>query len=108
LLSTGEQISIALLAIVLQSMGIKAKSFTGYQVGIFTESVFSKARIVDLKTETLTAALKDHDVLVVAGFQGLTETGDITTLGRGGSDTTAVALAGAMQATVCDIYSVHR
>jgi len=105
LLSTGEQISIALLAIVLQSMGIKAKSFTGYQVGIFTESVFSKARIVDLKTESLTAALKDHDVLVVAGFQGMTEEGDITTLGHGGSDTTAVALAGAMNARVCDVYT---
>lgn len=105
LLSTGEQISIALLAIVLQSMGIKAKSFTGYQVGIFTESVFSKARIVDLKTETLNAALVDHDVLVVAGFQGMTESGDVTTLGRGGSDTTAVALAGAMNAVVCDIFT---
>ncbi len=105
LLSTGEQISIALLAIVLQSMGIRAKSFTGYQVGIFTESVFSKARIVDLKTDTLSAALHDHDVLVVAGFQGMTESGDITTLGRGGSDTTAVALAGAMEADVCDIFT---
>ena len=105
LLSTGEQISITLLSIVLQSMGIRAKSFTASQVGIFTESVFSKARIVDLKTDALQKALLNTDVLIVAGFQGITPEGDITTLGRGGSDTTAVALAAAMNAEVCDIFT---
>jgi aspartate kinase len=105
LLSTGEQISIALLSIVLRSMDIRAKSFTAYQVGIFTETVFNKARIIDLKTEALQEALKDNDVLIVAGFQGITRSGEITTLGRGGSDTTAVALAAAMNAQVCDIFT---
>jgi aspartate kinase len=105
LLSTGEQISITLVAMMLRSMGVRARSFTAYQVGIFTESVHSKARIVDVKTDTLTGALKDNDVLVVAGFQGVTESGDITTLGRGGSDTTAVALAAAVGARTCDIYT---
>jgi aspartate kinase len=105
LLSTGEQISIALLSIVLRSMDIRSKSFTAYQVGIFTETVFNKARIIDLKTEALQEALKDNDVLIVAGFQGITRSGEITTLGRGGSDTTAVALAAAMNAEVCDIFT---
>jgi aspartate kinase len=105
LLSTGEQISIALLSIVLRSMGIRSKSFTAYQVGIFTETVFNKARIIDLKTEALQEALKDNEVLIVAGFQGITRSGEITTLGRGGSDTTAVALAAAMNAEVCDIFT---
>ncbi|MDR3616529.1 MAG: aspartate kinase [Candidatus Obscuribacterales bacterium] len=105
LLSTGEQISITLLSIVLQSMGVRAKSFTASQVGIFTESVFSKARIVDLKTDALQKSLLNTDVLIVAGFQGITPEGDITTLGRGGSDTTAVALAAAMDAEVCDIFT---
>jgi aspartate kinase len=105
LLSTGEQISITLVAMMLRSMGVRARSFTASQVGIFTESVHSKARIVDVKTDTLTGALKDNDVLVVAGFQGVTESGDITTLGRGGSDTTAVALAAAVGAKTCDIYT---
>jgi aspartate kinase len=86
-------------------MGIRAKSFTASQVGIFTESVFSKARIVDLKTDALQKALLNTDVLIVAGFQGITPEGDITTLGRGGSDTTAVALAAAMNAEVCDIFT---
>ena len=105
LLSTGEQISIALLSIVLRSMNIRSKSFTAYQVGIFTETVFSKARIIDLKTEALQEALKENEVLIVAGFQGITKSGEITTLGRGGSDTTAVALAAAMAADVCDIFT---
>ncbi len=105
LLSTGEQISITLLAIVLKGMGITARSFTAYQVGIFTESVHSKARIVDVKTETLQKAFESCDVVVVAGFQGVTDDGDITTLGRGGSDTTACALAAAVGADVCDIYT---
>lgn len=105
LLSTGEQISITLLAIVLKGMGIRARSFTAYQVGIFTESVHSKARIVDIKKDSLNKALDECDVVVVAGFQGVTENGDITTLGRGGSDTTACALAAAVGAEVCDIYT---
>ncbi len=105
LLSTGEQISITLVAMKLLSQGIRTRSFTGSQVGIFTENVFNKARIVDVKAETLSSAFKDNDVLVVAGFQGVTESGDITTLGRGGSDTTAVALAAAVGAQTCDIYT---
>lgn len=105
LLAVGEQISITLLTMTLHSMGIKAKSLTAYQVGIFTESVHNKARIVDLKTDSLLNNLGDNEVLVVAGFQGITEAGDLTTLGRGGSDTTAVALAAAVNASSCDIYT---
>jgi len=105
LLSTGEQISITLVAMMLRSMGVKAQSFTAYQVGIFTESVHAKARIVDIKTDTLERAFQESDVVVVAGFQGVTANGDITTLGRGGSDTTAVALAAAVSAKVCDIFT---
>lgn len=105
LLSTGEQISITLLALTLKEMGISARSFTAPQIGIFTEKVYSKARIVDINSDNLNRALVDHDVLVVAGFQGVTADGDITTLGRGGSDTTACALAAAINADVCDIYT---
>ena len=105
LLSTGEQISIALLAMTLRSMGVRAKSFTGPQVGILTENVHSKARIVDINRDFLSAALSSNEVVVVAGFQGTNPEGDITTLGRGGSDTTAVALAAAVNAPVCDIYT---
>lgn len=105
LLSTGEQISIALLAMVLHEQGVNARSFTAQQVGIFTESIHNKARIVDIKTNTLLKALETTDVVIVAGFQGITAEGDITTLGRGGSDTTAVALAAAIGAKECDIYT---
>lgn len=105
LLSTGEHISITLLSMMLRSMGVKARSFTAAQIGIFTENVHNKARIVDINTDNLLKAFKSNDVLVVAGFQGVTSDGDITTLGRGGSDTTAVALAAAARATVCDIYT---
>ncbi|MBI4534243.1 MAG: aspartate kinase [Candidatus Melainabacteria bacterium] len=105
LLSTGEQVSITLLSMILREMGIPARSFTASQIGIFTESVYSKARIVDIKTDNIMKGFQDHDVLVVAGFQGVTADGDITTLGRGGSDTTAVALAAAVNATTCDIYT---
>lgn len=105
LLSTGEQVSIALLAIRLHDQGIRARSLTGGQVGIFTESIHTNARIVDIRKETLERQLEENDVLVVAGFQGVTESGDITTLGRGGSDTTAVALAAAVDAVGCDIYT---
>ncbi|MBU6451084.1 MAG: aspartate kinase [Cyanobacteria bacterium REEB67] len=105
LLSTGEQISITLLAMTLKEMGLKARSFTAAQIGIFTESVHSKARIVDINNDNLNKALAENDILVVAGFQGITADGDITTLGRGGSDTTACALAAATDAVICDIYT---
>ncbi|MBP9093057.1 aspartate kinase, partial [bacterium] len=96
---------ITLLALTLKEMGISARSFTAPQIGIFTEKVHSKARIVDINSDNLNRAMVDHDVLVVAGFQGVTADGDITTLGRGGSDTTACALAAAINADVCDIYT---
>jgi aspartate kinase len=105
LLSTGEQISISLVAMTLRAAGIRARSFTGQQVGIFTESIHNKARIVDIKSDTMKKAFQEYDVVVVAGFQGVTESGDVTTLGRGGSDTTAVALAAAVGAPVCDIFT---
>ena len=105
LLSTGEQISITLLSMILRDMGIKARSFTASQVGILTESVHNKARIVDIHTNKMFESFDSNDVLVVAGFQGVTTDGDITTLGRGGSDTTAVALAAAVSAQTCDIYT---
>jgi aspartate kinase len=105
LLATGEQVSIALLAMALQEKGYKAKSMNATQIGIITESVHSKARIVDIKTEKLKKNLADGNIVVVAGFQGVTPDGEITTLGRGGSDTSAVALAAALSAERCDIYT---
>ena len=105
LLSTGEQISIALLCMVLKDLGVKARSLTANQVGIFTEHVHTRARIVQINNKKLLADFEEEDVLVVAGFQGVTTAGDITTLGRGGSDTTAVALAAAVKAPECDIYT---
>jgi aspartate kinase len=105
LLATGEQISIALVAMALNEMGRKAVSMTGAQLGIITEGVHTAARIVDIKTDRIRRFLEDGYVVVAAGFQGITEDGDTTTLGRGGSDTTAVALAAALKADVCDIYT---
>ena len=105
LLSTGEQVSIALLTMAIQSNGYKAISMNGQQVGIITECVHSKARIVDIKTEKLHQHLKEGNIIVVAGFQGVTPEGEITTLGRGGSDTSAVAIAAAVKADRCDIYT---
>ena len=105
LLSTGEGISIALLAMALQTAGCKAVSMNAMQVGIITENIHNKARIVDIKTDKLKKHLKEGKVVVVAGFQGVTEDGEITTLGRGGSDTSAVALAAALEAERCDIYT---
>lgn len=105
LLSTGEQISIALLTMALQEKGYDAISFTGWQAGIQTEHVFGNARINEIRIERVKGALDEGKIVVVAGFQGVTETGDITTLGRGGSDTTAVALAAALGAERCDIYT---
>ena len=105
LLSTGEQVTIALMALAFQAKGHAAVSMTGEQAGIATSNAFGKARILDINPERVLRALDDGNIVVVAGFQGRTEEGDITTLGRGGSDTTAVALAGAMQADVCEIFT---
>ena len=98
LLSTGEGVSIALLAMALQAQGCNAVSMNAMQVGIFTEKVHSNARILDIKTDRIQEHLSKGEVVVIAGFQGITEDFEITTLGRGGSDTSAVALAGALGA----------
>ncbi len=106
LVSTGERVTIALLAMAIQSLGYKAKSFTGRQAGIISDSVHTKARIEKITCERVTHALKEGKIAVVAGFQGITEhSDDVTTLGRGGSDLTAVAVAGALRADFCDIYT---
>ncbi|SBS34264.1 Aspartokinase [Marinomonas aquimarina] len=105
LLSTGEQVTIALLSMALMQRGLQAKSYTGSQVRITTDSAHGKARIQDIDTESMRADLDDGKVLVVAGFQGADELGNITTLGRGGSDTTGVALAAALKADECQIYT---
>ncbi|PLS02607.1 aspartate kinase [Neobacillus cucumis] len=105
LLSTGEQVTIALLSMALQQQGLEAVSFTGWQAGIVTEPVHGNARIAKINTEAVKAQLSTGKVVIVAGFQGITEEGEITTLGRGGSDTTAVALAAALKADKCDIYT---
>ena len=106
MVSTGETSNVPLLAQALITMGVPAKSFTGIQAGIETDSAHSKARITRITGERVKAALKEGKVCVVAGFQGFCpETGDVTTLGRGGSDTTAVALAAALKADVCEIYT---
>ena len=105
LLSTGEQVSIALLSMALEELGVPAVSFTGSQVKILTDNVYNKARIEDIDSTRLRATLDDGKVGVVAGFQGVDSEGNITTLGRGGSDTTAVALAAALEADECQIYT---
>ncbi len=105
LLSTGEGVSIALLAMALQAQGCKAVSMNAMQVGIITEKIHSKARILEIKTDKVRAHLEQGEVVVIAGFQGVTDDFEITTLGRGGSDTSAVALAGALGAKRCDIYT---
>ncbi len=105
LLSTGEQATIALLAMALKKRGVPARSFTGGQVHILTDSAHNKARIVDIDKKRVSEALAEGEVVVVAGFQGVDEQGNITTLGRGGSDTTAVALAAALEADECQIYT---
>lgn len=105
LLSTGEGVSIALLAMAIQAQGYEAVSYNAMQVGIMTENVHTKARIVKIETEKLKKNLNEGKIIVVAGFQGVTENGEITTLGRGGSDTSAVALAAALNAERCDIYT---
>jgi aspartate kinase len=105
LVASGEQVSIALLAMCLKSMGYKAKSYHGWQVPIVTDSAFSKARIDSIDDKKMRADLKDGTILVVAGFQGVDKDGNVTTLGRGGSDTSAVALAAVLKADVCEIYT---
>nr|WP_299244040.1 aspartate kinase [uncultured Halomonas sp.] len=105
LVSTGEQVTISLLAMALQKTGVPATSYTGAQVGIRTDSAHTKARIQHIDTEDLRQDLEEGRVVVVAGFQGVDEEGNITTLGRGGSDTTGVALAAALKADECQIYT---
>ncbi len=105
LLSTGEQVTIALLSIVLETIGCPARSYTGGQVHILTDSAYNKARIVEIDHRRVCKDLKEGRVVVVAGFQGVDVEGNITTLGRGGSDTTAVALAAALEANECQIYT---
>jgi len=105
LVSTGEQISVALLAMAIQELGYKAISMTGYQVGILTDSTHTKARIIDISTERILEFVKEGYVFVIAGFQGVDIKGNITTLGRGGSDTSAVAVAAALKADLCEIYT---
>jgi aspartate kinase len=103
--STGEQVAIGLVAIALKELGIDAVSLTGWQVPIITDDVHTKARIKKIDTHRIRKHLDEGKVVIVAGFQGVTEGGDITTLGRGGSDTSAVALAAALKADVCEIYT---
>jgi aspartate kinase len=105
MVSTGEQVSVALLSMALMDLGIKAKSYTGLQVRIHTDSAYTKARILKIDEDKIRADLDAGYVVAVAGFQGVDETGSITTLGRGGSDTTAVALAAALKADECQIYT---
>ena len=105
LLSSGERISSALLTMALQARGISAISMTGRQIGLQTDSVHTRARIKQIDAKRARQALKNNNVIVVAGFQGINEQGDVTTLGRGGSDTSAVALAVALGASQCEIYT---
>ena len=106
LLTAGERISMALLAMAIGNLGHEARSFTGSQAGVLTTSAHGKARIIDVKPGRIVEALNDGAIAIVAGFQGINQdTNDVTTLGRGGSDTTAVALAAALDADVCEIYT---
>jgi aspartate kinase len=105
LLATGEQVSVALMAMAIQSLGVPAISFTGAQIGLVTDSFHTKARIRNIATERMVQALGEGKIVIVAGFQGVDENYNITTLGRGGSDTTAVALAAVLGATACEIYT---
>lgn len=105
LLTTGEQVSIALLAMALAERGVRVRSLTGWQAGIITDAIHGKARIQGIDTRMIRGCLDRGEVVIVAGFQGKTPEGEITTLGRGGSDTTAVALAAALEAEVCEIFT---
>src|SRR6058998_2818178 len=106
LLTAGERISMALVAMAISDLGFTARSFTGSQAGVITDSVHGRARIIDVTPGRISEALAGGHIAIVAGFQGVSQdTKDITTLGRGGSDTTAVALAAALDAEVCEIYT---
>lgn len=105
LVSTGEQVSIALLAITLESMGYKARSYCGWQIPMVTDDAHGAARIAAIEKESILADIKSGHIIVVAGFQGVDEKGHITTLGRGGSDTSAVAVAAALNADLCEIFT---
>ncbi|WP_165230411.1 aspartate kinase [Aquisphaera insulae] len=105
LLSTGEQVSVALMAMAIESLGVPAISFTGAQIGLVTDSYYTKARIKNISSDRMAQALADGKIVIVAGFQGVDENYNITTLGRGGSDTTAVALAAVLGAGACEIYT---
>ncbi|SEB69609.1 aspartate kinase [Paenibacillus sp. GP183] len=105
LLTTGEQVSVSLLSMAINSLGEKAISYTGWQSGIYTEAVHARARITDIQPLRVLSSIEQGQIVIVAGFQGMSETGEITTLGRGGSDTTAVALAAAINADLCEIYT---
>ncbi|MBI4650921.1 aspartate kinase [Candidatus Desantisbacteria bacterium] len=105
LLSTGEQVSIALLAMAIHEQGEQAISFTGHQVGIVTDTTHTKAKIISINEKKVFNALEKGNIVIIAGFQGVDEHNDITTLGRGGSDTTAVALAAVLKADLCEIYT---
>ncbi len=105
MVSTGEQISCALFTMLLKQQGVKARSILGFQAPIITDDAHGKARIISIDDKKLKELLKEYDILVVAGFQGCSENGRITTLGRGGSDTSAVALAAAVNADICEIYT---
>ncbi len=105
IVSTGEQVSVGLVALAIRAAGGKARSFLGHQVKIVTDSAFARARIVSIDAEPLRACFEAGEIAVIAGFQGVDEAGNITTLGRGGSDTTGVAIAAALKADVCEIYT---
>ena len=105
LLSSGERVTCALLSISLNASGYKTVAMTGRQAGIFTDDAFTKARISRIDTDRMNKKLKEGNIIIVAGFQGITEEGNVTTLGRGGSDLTAVALAGALKADLCEIFT---
>jgi aspartate kinase len=105
LISTGEKVSASLLAMALNSLGLKAKSYSAAQVLLKTTSNFSKAKILDIDKVKMEEILADGSIPIITGFQGITETGEVTTLGRGGSDTTAVAIAASLRANRCDIYT---
>ena len=105
LLATGEQTTAALLSMLLKSRGYKAKSFLGFQAGIHTDKSSGKARIMNIDCNKIQLSLDNGNIAVMAGFQGIDENGDITTLGRGGSDTSAVAVASSLKADVCEIFT---
>ncbi len=105
LLATGEQMSVALMAMAIQSLGVSAVSFTGGQIGILTDSLHSQARIREISTDRIFQALGEGKIVIVAGFQGVDHHAEITTLRRGGSDTTAVALAAVLGADACEVYT---